>query len=340
MTRSLSARVFPVQSAAMNDTRGEEVHAVTVSPDQDRERLDRLLSGAVTTLSRSRIKALILDGRARIAGRTVTEPSARVNSGDAVTLSVPAAIDDTPRPQAMNLSVVYEDDHLIVIDKPAGLVVHPAPGNPDQTLVNALLAHCGDSLSGIGGVRRPGIVHRLDKDTSGLLVAAKDDIAHAGLSALFARHDIERRYEALVRGVPRPSSGRIEGNIGRNRTNRKKMALLSSGGRPAVTHFETLARYAGLAAHVRCRLETGRTHQIRVHMASIGHPVLGDRTYGRTMSAALATRAGPVPRQALHAAELGFVHPVSGQTLHFTSTLPDDMDGIRQRLLAASSGQT
>lgn len=309
-------------------------------PELHRQRLDQLLSEALPALSRTRIKALILQGRARIAGRTVMEPSFRVNSGDVLQLLVPPPVDDRPLPQALALTVVYEDPHLIVIDKPAGLVVHPAPGNPDQTLVNALLAHCGDSLSGIGGVKRPGIVHRLDKDTSGLMVAAKDDVAHAGLSAQFAAHSIDRRYQALVRGQPKPAQGRIEGNIGRNPGNRKKMAVLARGGRHAVTHFETVERLGGLVTHVRCRLETGRTHQIRVHMASIGHPVLGDATYGRAPPAALLRLTGRIPRQALHAAELGFAHPHGGEHLHFTSPLPDDIEAIRKSLLQASSGQS
>lgn len=324
----------------MNKARGEDIHAFAVQPEHHGIRLDRLLSDFVPSLSRTRIKALILEGRLTLAGRTVTEPSHRVNSGDALVLTVPPPVDDRPRPQARALDIVFEDEHLIVIDKPAGLVVHPAPGNPDNTLVNALLAHCGDSLSGIGGVRRPGIVHRLDKDTSGLLVVAKDDAAHAGLSALFAEHNIVRRYEAFVRGVPRPSHGTIEGNIGRSHRNRKKMMVLKQGGRHAVTHFETADSFAGLAAHVRCRLETGRTHQIRVHLASIGHPVLGDSAYGRTPGKQLAAVIGTMERQALHAAELGFVHPLTGETLHFTSSLPDDIEALRQSLQGAGSGQT
>lgn len=324
----------------MNEARDEEIHAFTVQPEQHGARLDRLLSDLVPALSRTRVKALILGGRLTIAGRTVAEPSLRVNSGDDLLLTVPPPVDDRPRPQARNLDIVYEDADLIVVNKPAGLVVHPAAGNPDNTLVNALLAHCGQSLSGIGGVRRPGIVHRLDKDTSGLLVVAKNDAAHTGLSALFAAHDIVRRYDALVRGVPRPSRGTIEGNIGRSQRNRKKMMVLKQGGRHAVTHFETVERFGGLAAHVSCRLETGRTHQIRVHMTSIGHPVLGDSTYGRAPGKPLAALIGAVPRQALHAAELGFVHPLTGETLHFTSPLPDDIEALRRSLLLAESGQT
>lgn len=312
-----------------------------MAEERHRERLDRLLSEALPALSRTRIKALIEDGQARVGGRTVMEASARVNSGDAIELSVPPAVDDTPVAQDLALDVVYEDDHLIVVNKPAGLVVHPAPGSPDRTLVNALLAHCGGSLSGIGGVRRPGIVHRLDKDTSGLMVAAKNDATHHGLSALFAAHDIIRRYDAIVRGVPRPAAGRIEGNIGRSPRNRKKMAVLKQGGRHAVTHFETVERYEGMAAYVRCRLETGRTHQIRVHMSHIGHPIVGDAVYGRALRhGRLAEHTGAMARQALHAAELGFRHPATGETLQFSAALPDDMNALCAALRSASSGHT
>ena len=307
-----------------------------VGPEAARERLDRLLSQAIDGLSRMRIKALIEAGQTRVgqAGdmRTVTEASYRVKPGEVIELRVPPAEEAIPKPQAMDLSIVYEDDHLIVIDKPAGLVVHPAPGNPDRTLVNALLAHCGDSLSGVGGVRRPGIVHRLDKDTSGLLVAAKHDAAHAGLSDLFARHDIQRRYRALVWGRPRQSKGRIEGNIGRDPKNRKKMAVVAKGGKAAVTHYTLVEVYGEVASMVDCQLETGRTHQIRVHMASLGHPVLGDPLYSRARRGRIADLGeelrqaiGAFKRQALHAAVLGFRHPMDGRDLIFQSELPHDM---------------
>lgn len=317
-----------------------------VEPGASRERLDRLLSQAIDGLSRMRIKALIEAGQVRIGPAdnmaTVTEASYRVKPGEVIVLQVPPAVEAAPKPQAMDLEIVYEDEHLIVINKPAGLVVHPAPGNPDRTLVNALLAHCGDSLSGVGGVRRPGIVHRLDKDTSGLLVAAKHDAAHAGLSDLFARHDIQRLYRALVWGRPRQNKGRIEGNIGRDPNNRKKMAVVQRGGKAAVTHYVQIERYGEAASLVDCRLETGRTHQIRVHMASLGHPVLGDPQYSR----ARRGRVSDLPdnlrhaidefkRQALHAAELGFRHPMDGRDLNFQSQLPNDMQalvGLFQRL--------
>jgi 23S rRNA pseudouridine1911/1915/1917 synthase len=316
-----------------------EEHKIVVEPGASRERLDRLLSQAIDGLSRMRIKALIEAGQVRIGPAdnmaTVTEASYRVKPGEVIVLQVPPAVEAAPKPQAMDLEIVYEDEHLIVINKPAGLVVHPAPGNPDRTLVNALLAHCGDSLSGVGGVRRPGIVHRLDKDTSGLLVAAKHDAAHAGLSDLFARHDIQRLYRALVWGRPRQNKGRIEGNIGRDPNNRKKMAVVQRGGKAAVTHYVQIERYGEAASLVDCRLETGRTHQIRVHMASLGHPVLGDPQYSR----ARRGRVSDLPdnlrhaidefkRQALHAAELGFRHPMDGRDLNFQSQLPNDMQAL------------
>lgn len=310
-----------------------------VEPEAARERLDRLLSQTINGLSRMRIKALIEAGQVRIGQtdnrRTVTEASYRVKPGEVIVLQVPPAEEALPKPQAMDLEIVYEDEHLIVINKPAGLVVHPAPGNPDRTLVNALLAHCGDSLSGVGGVRRPGIVHRLDKDTSGLLVAAKHDAAHAGLSDLFARHDIQRRYRALVWGRPGQNKGRIEGNIGRDPRNRKKMAVVQRGGKAAVTHYVRIEGYGLTASLVECQLETGRTHQIRVHMASLGHPVLGDPQYSR----ARRGRVSELPdnlrhaiaafkRQALHAVELGFRHPIDGRDLNFRSDLPNDMKAL------------
>ena len=234
--------LFSVQCCVMGENPKTEIHEIAVGPDEARQRLDRLLSQKVEGHSRMRIKALIESGQVRVQqgadGRTVTEPSYRVKSGERITLQIPPAVDAKPVPQVMDLDIVFEDEHLIVVDKPAGLVVHPAPGNPDHTLVNALLAHCGDSLSGVGGVRRPGIVHRLDKDTSGLLVVAKHDAAHVGLSTLFARHDIQRRYRALVWGRPLQVEGRVEGNIGRDPNNRKKMAIVSAGGKPAVTHYK------------------------------------------------------------------------------------------------------
>jgi 23S rRNA pseudouridine1911/1915/1917 synthase len=318
----------------MESDPGMTILRVTVRAEDEGGRLDQVLSRALDDLSRTRIKGLIENGRVVLDGRTVTEASQRVKSGMSCEISLPPAADPRPVAQSIPLDIVYEDDDLIVVNKPAGMVVHPAPGNRDQTLVNALLAHCGDSLSGVGGVRRPGIVHRLDKDTSGLLVAAKNDTAHAGLSALFQEHDIERAYLALVWGVPSPRRGRIEGLIGRDPRNRKKMAVVSRNGKHAVTDYTVEKVLAsGKSALVRCVLATGRTHQIRVHLASIGHPVMGDRTYGRARrgrrgelsEAATAALAG-LNRQALHAAELGFRHPVTGERLNFARKPPNDME--------------
>ena len=306
-----------------------ERHRLVAAADAHGQRLDVILARALVHLSRTRLKALITAGHVRIAGATITEPSHRVKQGAEIALEVPVSTVATPVAEAIPLEVLYEDDALIVINKPAGLVVHPAPGNPDGTLVNALLAHCGDSLSGIGGVRRPGIVHRLDKDTSGIMVAAKNDAAHARLSAQFAAHTIEREYRALVAGVPATARGRIEGAIGRNPQNRKKMAVVARGGKAAATHYRVEEIFAGAASLVACKLETGRTHQIRVHMAHIGHPIVGDALYGRGRSWKKFRHHGDVlrafPRQALHAAVLGLRHPVTGKDLNFQQDLPYDM---------------
>ena len=310
----------------------------TVARAEARARLDRILADHVPALSRSRLKNLIETGRVSIAGETITEPGYRVKPGQVVTLVIPPPVDETPRAQDIPLQVAYEDDDLIVVDKPAGLVVHPAPGNPDRTLVNALLAHCGASLSGIGGVRRPGIVHRLDKDTSGLMVAAKHDAAHHGLSAQFATRRLTRTYRAVVWGVPRPGEGRIEGAIGRDPRNRKRMAVRMSGGKPAITRYRVLQSSGARWSFVECRLETGRTHQIRVHMAHAGHPLLCDALYGgarrRGVDEGMRAALALCPRQALHAAALAFVHPVSGAEVAFESPLPADM----KALIAALSG--
>ena len=293
-------------------------------------RLDRALAVA-SGLSRERIKALLSEGAITIDGARVAQGSAKVAPGQAFAIHVPAAAPAEAAPQDIALSIVHEDDHLIVIDKPAGLVVHPAAGNPDGTLVNALLHHCRGQLSGIGGVARPGIVHRIDKDTSGLLVVAKTDAAHEGLARQFADHSIVRAYRAITGGAPVPAAGTVRGAIARSVHDRKKMARVADGrGKHAVTHYRTLSRLdgagSGAAALVECRLETGRTHQVRVHLASIGHPLLGDPVYGRTPSALrpILARLG-FRRQALHAAELGFIHPVTGQSLHFASPTPVDM---------------
>ena len=295
-------------------------------------RLDKYLATVVPELSRARLKALLEAGRVGAGGETITDPAYRVKQGQSFTIRVPPAGRERPAPEAIPLEVVYEDAHLIVIDKPAGLVVHPAPGNPNRTLVNALIAHCGQSLSGIGGVRRPGIVHRLDKNTSGLLVAAKTDSAHLGLAAQFAAHDFERAYYAVVWGVPLPRRGEIRGAIGRDPRNRKKMALVRRGGKPALTRYRVLESYSDVASLVDCRPATGRTHQIRVHFAHSGHPLIGDRTYGRArgrrlqaLPEAALSAITDLGRQALHARLIAFSHPVSQERLRFESALPPDM---------------
>ncbi|WP_332765878.1 RluA family pseudouridine synthase [Phenylobacterium sp.] len=303
-------------------------------------RLDKTLAEALPDLSRARIQALLAQGQVSRDGAILTDASSKAQPGD-YRLLIPAPLPADPQPEAIPLSVLYEDAYLIVVDKPAGMAAHPAPGNETGTLVNALLAHCGASLSGIGGVARPGIVHRIDKETSGILVAAKTDAAHQGLSALFAAHDIKRAYVALVRGAPKPAKDTIITRLGRSSSDRKKMAILKTGGREAITHYAVERAFGPegkpLAARVSCRLETGRTHQIRVHMASKGAPCLGDPTYGSGPPAAPVREAmaqAGLMRQALHAAILGFVHPVTGETLKFESALPPDMAALEALLSA------
>jgi 23S rRNA pseudouridine1911/1915/1917 synthase len=296
-------------------------------------RLDSALSGAIPQLSRARIQALIADEALIVDGSTVADASSKRHAGKPFELSVPAPRPDKAQAQDIRLDIVFEDEHLIVVNKPAGLVVHPAAGHADGTLVNALLHHCQGKLSGIGGVQRPGIVHRIDKDTSGLLVVAKSDVAHEGLAKLFAAHDIERRYFAIVSGVPAPPAGTVRTQIGRSTTNRKKMAVLPDGrGKHAITHFKTIENL-GKTALVECTLETGRTHQVRVHMAHIGHPLIGDSVYSNRQN---PYRIGPnrskFERQALHAASLGFKHPITGETLRFESRLPEDMQLLLSEL--------
>jgi len=296
-------------------------------------RIDRALAATIPTMSRERLKSLISAGAVTIEGRLVRDPATKLAGACEIAVAVPQAAPATNAAQDIPLVVAYEDEHLIVVDKPAGLVVHPACGNLDGTLVNALLHHCQGSLSGIGGVERPGIVHRIDKDTSGLMVAAKTDRAHTGLAAQFARHTIDRRYRAIVAGRPRPAAGRIEANLGRSPSNRKKMAVVGTNqGKHAVTHYTTIAPLDG-AALIECRLETGRTHQVRVHMTSIGHPLLGDPVYGRP-DAALRNLLSRLEfkRQALHAAQLGFIHPVTSQALAFESNIPADMQELFSHL--------
>ena len=294
------------------------------------ERLDKALAQA-SGLSRERVKALIAEGRVLLAGKPAAQASAKAADGARFRIDVPPAAPAAAAAQAIPLVVVFEDEHLIVVDKPAGMVVHPAAGNPDGTLVNALLHHCRGRLSGIGGVARPGIVHRIDKDTSGLLVVAKSDAAHEGLARQFAAHDLERAYLAVCNGHPRPASGTIAGRIGRSDANRKKMAVLakeSSRGKPAVTHYKVVRELVG-ASLVECRLETGRTHQVRVHLASIGHALLGDPLYGRPNPQVRDTlKRLNLHRQALHAAVLGFLHPITSDRLRFVSDLPPDMEEL------------
>ncbi len=315
-------------------------HNLTVDADEAGQRLDRWLAGRLPEMSRSRLKQLIESGNLKSGGSVMRQPSRKVQEDETFSLTVPPTAAAEPEAQAIPLAVIYEDDDVIVVDKPAGLVVHPAPGNPDRTLVNALIAHCGSSLRGIGGVARPGIVHRLDKDTSGLMVAAKTETAQASLSQQFAERSITRSYHALVWGTPLPPSGRIEGNIGRSPRNRKKMAVLARGGKPAATAYQVLARYQdGRIARVECRLETGRTHQIRVHLTAKGHPLLGDPLYGRNTSArlrylpeALGRKIAALEGQMLHARSLGFDHPKRGEPLRFQSPYPADFSALLDSL--------
>jgi 23S rRNA pseudouridine1911/1915/1917 synthase len=304
----------------------------TFEPSESGERLDRALTRHFGDLSRTRIKHLVEEGRVSVEGATITDPSWRVKPGQHCTLAVPPPAAAEPEAQKIPLDIRYEDEHVIVLMKPAGLVVHPAPGNPDHTLVNALLAHCGGRLAGIGGVKRPGIVHRLDKDTSGLMVVAKTDLAHERLAADFAARRIERTYVALVWGVPAQRSGEIDAPIGRNPANRKAMAVVARGGKRAVTRYRVLRTFGTVASLLECRLATGRTHQIRVHLASIGHPLIGDPVYGRgrrrRAPAAVRVALDSFPRQALHAAQLGIVHPATGDQRLFTDDLPLDINSL------------
>lgn len=321
---------------------------IDITPGEAGERLDRLLAMRLNHLSRTRLKDLILAGNVRDGEIAIIKPNHRVGAGDIIFIDVPPPAQATPEAEAIALNIVFEDEHLIVIDKPAGLVVHPAPGHWQGTLVNALLYHCADSLSGIGGVKRPGIVHRLDKDTSGLLVAAKSDIAHQGLAAQFADHGrsgpLHRLYLALCWGVPERPRFTVQGAIGRDPRNRLRMAIVSdAAGREAITHVERLAVFtlggaAGMSL-LACQLETGRTHQIRVHLTHAGLPLMGDEIYGsgfKTKASKLHPRAQTalenLGRQALHAAELGFAHPVNGEILRFSSPFPSDLSTLRAAL--------
>jgi len=317
----------------------DAVHDLRITEGEAGERLDKALATLLPELSRARIQALIAEGRlSDSSGAATTDASRKVKAGESYRLTVPPPVPAEPQAENIALDIVYEDKDLIVINKPVGLVVHPAAGNWEGTLVNALLAHCGGMLPGIGGVERPGIVHRIDKDTSGLIVVAKSERAHRGLSEQFAAHTIERIYTAFVWGVPRPPSDRIEGALGRSPTNRRKMALVR-GGKPAVTHYRTLARYGDLAAKIECRLETGRTHQIRVHLTSRTHPLIGDPLYGkgrralrRDLPDRLTAAIEALDGQALHAGVLGLSHPSTGEQLRFESELPSSLKALEQAL--------
>lgn len=347
-------------------------HTYTVEADAAGTRLDRWLSDQIPDLSRSRIKALMDDGQIAASAGAKTDAKYKVSAGDTFTLTLPDPEPATPEGEDIPLDILFEDEHLIVLVKPAGMVVHPAPGAWSGTLVNALIHHCGDSLSGIGGVARPGIVHRLDKDTSGVMVVAKSEIAHTGLVARFQDHDMDRRYLTVTRGAPRPLVGRIETRIDRDPKDRKKMAVVRESlrsasadwhepedgdgyverGKTAITNYQTLEGFGQLdeksglpaAALVECRLETGRTHQIRVHMAHINTPVIGDPVYGKHKGlkavgegkahSEASDAAREFPRQALHAYILGFEHPVTGEELHFEEPPPADMAELIEKLRA------
>ena len=312
---------------------------IRASADDAGQRLDRVLAQHLPLLSRTRLKRLIENGQVTYEGGVLRDPSLRVRDDQNFVVILPQIEDAAPLAQPIALEIEFEDAHLIVIDKPAGMVVHPAPGNPDGTLVNALLAHCGASLSGIGGVRRPGIVHRLDKDTSGLMVVAKTEAAHHALSRDFAARRIDRTYAAFVWGVPSVPAGEIAGNIGRSGVNRKKMAVVpNEKGKPAITRYRVERAFKIHAAQVECRLATGRTHQIRVHFAHLGHPLIGDPVYGTRAGRSVA-RTGPsgaqiaaFPRQALHARLLGFSHPADKRPLEFESPLPADLRDLARSL--------
>ena len=297
---------------------------ICITAEESGERIDALLARALPSLSRSQVQKLLEQGMVTLNGRELKK-NFRCSAGEGYEVLLPEPAELPLIPQNIPLDVVYEDEDLIVVNKARGLVVHPAPGHPDGTLVNALLWHCGDSLSGIGGQRRPGIVHRIDKDTSGLLIVAKNDFAHQGLSVQLADHSLCREYEALVRGNFKQDSGTVDKPIGRHPIDRKRMAVTDKNSKPAVTHWQLLASYRGYS-HILCRLETGRTHQIRVHMASIGHPLLGDFTYG-----APSPEKG-LEGQCLHARRLRFVHPRTGEHILLETELPDYFMDVLARL--------
>ena len=298
---------------------------IVIIAQESADRIDALLAQNVPGLTRSAAQRLLDAGAVSVDGRAVKK-NHKCSAGERIELSLPETQETELRPQDIPLDIVYEDEDVVVVNKPRGMVVHPAPGHPDATLVNALMYHCGDSLSGIGGEKRPGIVHRIDKDTSGLLIAAKNDNAHLNLSAQLSDRSLSRVYEAVVRGNFREDSGTVDAPIGRHPTDRKKMAVTDKNSRAAVTHWEVIARYRGYT-HIRCRLETGRTHQIRVHMAHIGHPLLGDQVYGAP---------GPdkgLEGQCLHARELKFIHPRTGEPVHIQTELPPYFLDVLKKLV-------
>lgn len=317
-----------------------EILTIQIEEDSHKARLDKVLAEALPHLTRTRIKSLILEGEVSKGGEVCNRPSAKVATGETYTIEIPELVDAAPEPQKMDLEIIYEDDDLLVLNKPAGLVVHPAPGHPDQTLVNGLLAHCGDSLSGISGVKRPGIVHRLDKETSGLMVVAKHDQAHTHLSAQFSDRSLSRKYKAVVWGLAHPVQGQVDGHIGRHPRNRQKMAVVSNGGKEAVTHYKLLNAFETYASLIECQLETGRTHQIRVHMESLGQGVVGDTLYGKQPrlnrqreALELARERGWAnDRHALHAYHIQFIHPRTVEPMSFEVDMPEDMQLLLRSL--------
>ncbi len=321
----------------------EEQQRFTVTEQDEGERLDVLLV-RLTGESRNQVRRQIEAKAVRVDNDIVTRAAQRAKAGQAINWTPPEVQDWQVVPQEIPLDVRYEDSDLIVVNKPAGMVVHPAVGNPDGTLVNALLHHCSD-LQGIGGVLRPGIVHRIDKDTSGLLVVAKNERAHQVLAQQFAEHSIERSYRAICFGAPKTDEGTIEGNLGRHPNDRKRFAVVERGGKHAVTHYRVVTRYDTLA-ELQLKLETGRTHQIRVHLAHIGHPVVGDPVYARSRRVSqlsdkpLRDRLAGITRQLLHAASLGFVHPSSGQRMHFEAELAEDIESLLQWLKTRGKSST
>lgn len=319
----------------MTNTNGHH-YTTTVSEAHQGERLDKYLSHAIPDISRTRAQQLLENDCVSKDGHTIRDGSYRVKPGECFSVHIPEAEPTDMRPADIPLSIVYEDNDFLVIDKPVGMTVHPGAGNHQDTLANALLAHCGDSLSGIGGVTRPGIVHRIDKDTSGLLVVAKHDVAHRNLAEQISTRTLKRRYLALCWGMPSPKKGTIEGNIGRNPKHRQKMAVLAHGGKSATTHYEVKKCFGLHASLIACQLETGRTHQIRVHMTEKGHPLIGDQTYGSSHAKHIRQLSPELQdfiknhfkRQALHAASLSLLHPVTGEKMEFESPLPEDMQRL------------